>query len=56
MLPLPSAIERLSLYHCKYTNLVVGLHTQGEFEGQIIKAQPISNKQLEFLRELNILD
>ena len=26
------------VYHCKDTNLVVGVHTQSEFEGQIIKA------------------
>ena len=44
------------VYHCKDTNRVVGIHTEGEFAGQILKAQPISERQLEFLRELNILD
>ena len=44
------------VYHCKDTNRVVGIHTEGEFAGQIMKAQPISGRQLEFLRELNILD
>jgi hypothetical protein len=44
------------VYHCKDTNRVVGIHTEGEFAGQIMKAQPISERQLEFLRELNILD
>ena len=43
-------------YHNKGTNRVVGIHTEGEFAGQIMKAQPISEKQLESLRELNILD
>lgn len=44
------------VYHCKDTNHVVGIHTEGKFAGQIMKAQPISERQLEFLRELNILD
>jgi hypothetical protein len=44
------------VYHCKDTNRVVGIQTEGEFAGQIMKAQPISERQLEFLRELNILD
>lgn len=44
------------VYHCKDTNRVVGIHTEGEFAGQIMKAQPISERQLELLRELNILD
>jgi hypothetical protein len=44
------------VYHCKDTNRVVGIHTEGKFAGQIMKAQPISERQLEFLRELNILD
>lgn len=44
------------VYHCKDTNRIVGIHTEGEFAGQIMKAQPISERQLEFLRELNILD
>ena len=44
------------VYHCKDTNRLVGIHTEGEFAGQIMKAQPISERQLELLRELNILD
>ena len=44
------------VYHCKDTNRVVGIHTEGEFAGQIMKAQPISDPQLDLLRELNILD
>lgn len=44
------------VYHCKDTNRLVGIHTEGEFAGQIMKAQPISERQLEFLLELNILD
>ena len=44
------------VYHCKDTNRVVGIYTEGKFAGQIMKAQPISERQLEFLRELNILD
>jgi hypothetical protein len=44
------------IYHCKDTNRVIGIHTEGEFAGQIMKAQPITEGQLEFLRELNILD
>lgn len=34
----------------------VGIHTEGEFAGQIKKAQPISDRQLDQLRELNIID
>ena len=44
------------VYHCKDTNRVVGIHTEGEFAGQIMKAQPISDPQLDLLRESNILD
>jgi len=44
------------VYHCKDTNCVVGIHTEGEFAGQIMKAQPISDPQLDLLRRLNILD
>lgn len=44
------------VYHCKDTNRVVGIHTEGEFAGQIMKAQPISDPQLDLLRGLNILD
>ena len=44
------------VYHDKDTNHVVGIHTEVEFAGQIMKAQPISDRQLELLRELNILN
>ena len=44
------------VYHSKDTNRVVGIHTEGEFAGLIMKAQPISDPQLNLLRELNILD
>ena len=44
------------VYHCQETNRVVGVPTEGEFANQIMKAQPISERQLEFLCELNILD
>ena len=42
--------------HYGESGFFVGIHTEGEFAGQIMKAQPISERQLEFLRELNILD
>ena len=29
------------VYHDKDTNRVVGIHTEGEFAGQIMKAQPL---------------
>ena len=32
------------IYHDKDNNRVVGIHTEGEFAGQIMKAQPISEK------------
>ena len=44
------------VYYCKATNRVVGIHIKDKFAGQIMKAQPIGERQLEFLRELNILD
>ena len=44
------------VYHCKETNRVIGIITEGKFTGQIMKAQPISERQLESLRELNILN
>jgi hypothetical protein len=34
----------------------VGIHTEGEFKGQIKKAQPMSDPQLYFLREFNQVD
>ena len=40
------------VYHCKDTNLIVGIHTEGEFAGQIMKAQPITPEQLEMLKDL----
>jgi hypothetical protein len=44
------------VYHSNDTNRVIGIHTEGEFAGLIMKAQPISDPQLNLLRELNILD
>lgn len=44
------------VYHDEPMNRVVVIHTEGEFAGQIMKAQPISDRQLELLRELNILN
>ena len=44
------------VYHSKDTNRVVGIHTEGAFAGLIMKAQPISDPQLDLLRELNIID
>jgi RNase P/RNase MRP subunit p29 len=44
------------VYHCKETDNVVVIHTEGEFAGKIMKAQPISDQQLDLLRELNKLD
>ena len=44
------------VYHDTDTNRVGGIHTEGEFAGQIMKVQPISERQLESVRELNILD
>lgn len=35
------------VYHCKHTNRVVGIDTEDEFPGQILKAQPISNPELD---------
>lgn len=34
----------------------VGIHTEGEFAGQIKKAQPISDQQLKTLQEENRMD
>jgi hypothetical protein len=34
----------------------VGLNTEGEFNGEIIKSQPISPKQLATLKEFNKID
>ncbi len=34
----------------------VGIHTEGEFAGQIKKAQPISDQQLKTLQEENRID
>ena len=34
----------------------IGIHTEGEFRGQIKKAQPMSDPQLDFLREFNQVD
>lgn len=34
----------------------IGVHTEGEFSGQIMKAQPISHPQLKMLRKSNKID
>ena len=44
------------VYHCDETNRVVGIHTEGEFAGQIVKAQPISKEQRALLKTQNKLD
>ena len=41
------------VYHYKDTNCIVGIHTEGEFAGQIKKAQPITTRQLKILKEKN---
>jgi len=44
------------VYHCKETNRVVAIHTEGEFAGQIMKAQLVSDPQVDSLRRLKTLD
>ena len=44
------------VYHCEKTNIIIGIHTEGPFEGKIMKGQPISEEQLKLLEELNIID
>jgi len=44
------------VYLCRDTNRVVGIDTEGEFAGQIMKAQPITKPQIDQLCELNILE
>lgn len=44
------------VYYDKDTKRVVGIHTEGEFAGQIKKAQPISDQQLKTLQEENRID
>lgn len=44
------------VYHCKETDRIVAIHTEGEFAGQIMKAQPISPAQLQLLKKLDKLD
>ena len=39
-----------------YGGFLIGIHTEGEFAGQIMKAQPISDPQLEMLRKFNKID
>ena len=34
----------------------IGIATEGELVGQVIKAQPVSLEQLEILREFNAID
>lgn len=35
---------------------LIGVHTEGEFAGQVMKAQPISDPQLKKLRKFNKID
>ena len=44
------------VYHSEDTNRVIGIHTEGEFTGQIKQAQSMSDPQLDFLREFNQVD
>ena len=44
------------VYYCPNTYRIVGIHTEGQFSGQIMKAQPISKRQVELLENLNIID
>ena len=43
-------------YTKNYGGVFVGIHTEGEFKGQIKKAQPISQQQLTRLQEEDIID
>ena len=43
------------VYYDETIKCVIVIHTEGEFTGQIKKAQPITEEQLENLRKLNIL-
>jgi len=44
------------VYHCKETNNVIVIHTEGQFAGKIMKAQPINEAQLKMLQEKNKID
>ena len=44
------------VYHSEDTNRVIGIHTEGEFTGQIKKAQSVTPEQLQKLRELKSID
>lgn len=44
------------VYHDESIECVIVVHTEGEFAGQVKKAQPITEKQLQVLRKLNILN
>jgi hypothetical protein len=43
-------------YYNQETNTFVGIHTEGDLAGQIIKAQPLSEQQVQILREQNRVD
>lgn len=48
---------RGQVYYTKdYGGFIIGIHTEGEFAGQIMKAQPISDPQLKMLRKFNKID
>jgi hypothetical protein len=44
------------IYYCEETNCFIAIHTEGKFAGQIMKAQQISDRQLEVLQALNKID
>ena len=60
--PFPDVSIRGIKSHCYYSEdygesgFFVGIHNEGEFTGQIKKAQPISGKQLKTLQEENKID
>ena len=47
---------RGKIYHNDEFNNIVGIHIEGKFAGQVMRAQPISIEQLRFLRELKVLN
>lgn len=47
---------RGKVYHNNEANNIVGIHIEGKFAGRVMRAQPISVKQLRFLRELKVLN
>ena len=56
----PSYTSYLTYLHLDFDQIefgfFVGIHTEGEFAGQIKKAQPINDQQLKTLQEENRMD